>query len=79
MLRIGRFVPDQAQPRNAPAFLVDRDDRLDRTQIAEIVDQLLELSGTDDVAAENNEAAGLHASEKRGGLRVELSAGDADE
>ena len=38
LLRIRRFVPDQAQPRNPSAFLIDRDDRLDLAEVAQIVD-----------------------------------------
>src|SRR2546421_10980535 len=37
LLRIRRLVPDQPQPRNAAAFLVDRDDRFDSAHIAQIV------------------------------------------
>ena len=65
LLRVRRFVADQAQPRNASTFLVDRDDRLDRAQIAEIVDQLPQLSRAFDVSPENNKPARLDPSKKR--------------
>ena len=43
LLGVGRFAPDLAEPGNAPPFLVDRDDRLDRREVAQIVDQLAKL------------------------------------
>ena len=68
LLRVRRLVADQPQPRNAAAFLVDRDDRLDVAEIAQIVDQLPQLRRARDVAAEKDEAAGLDAPEQRGRL-----------
>jgi hypothetical protein len=79
LLRVRRFVPDEAEARHAAAFLVDRDDRLDVAEVAEVVDQLPELCGTRDIAPEEDVAAGLHATEQRSRLRIELGAGDAGE
>jgi hypothetical protein len=39
LLGVRRLVPDQAEPRDASAFLVDRYDRFDGTEIPEIIDQ----------------------------------------
>src|SRR5207302_6871655 len=55
LLRIRRLVADDFEPRDASAFLVDRDDRLDLAQVAEIVDELPQLRGRLDVADEKNE------------------------
>ncbi len=79
LLRVGRFVPDQAQTRNAAAFLIDRDDRFDVAQVAQIVDQLPQLRRARDVAAKQNVAARLHAAEERGGCGIEFRAGHAGE
>jgi len=67
---------DQAQSRNAAAFLIDGDDRLDLAQIAQVVDQLSQLRRTFDVAPEQNEPARLDAPKhfRTGG--VELFAGN---
>src|SRR5436190_3439538 len=43
LLRVRRFVSYAPQSRDASAFLIDCDDRLDLTQIAQIVDELSEL------------------------------------
>ena len=58
LLRVRRLVADQLQPRNAPAFLVDGDDRLDLAQIAQIIDQLPKLRGRPDIAAEEMKPPG---------------------
>src|SRR5262249_9543349 len=52
---------DKAQPRDAPAFLIDCDDRLDVAQVAQIINQLSELRGAFDVASEEDERPWLHA------------------
>ena len=59
LLRIRRLVPDQPQARDAASFLVDRDDRLDFAEIAQIIDQLPELPRALNVAAKKNESARL--------------------
>src|SRR2546422_7766980 len=50
LLRIRRLVADETQTRNATAFLVDRDDRFDLAQIAQVVDQFTQLRRGRDVA-----------------------------
>jgi hypothetical protein len=57
--------------------LVDRNDRLDRAQIAEIVDQLPQLSCAFDVSPEDNEPTRLHPSKKRRRFGIEFSSGHA--
>src|SRR5215475_12777335 len=37
LLRVRRFVADAPQSRDAPAFLINRDDRLNVAQVAQIV------------------------------------------
>jgi hypothetical protein len=44
-LRVGRLLADQPQSRNTPAFLIDRDERLNVREVAQVVDQFAELSG----------------------------------
>ena len=77
LLRVRRFVADQTQPRNAPAFLVDGDDRLNRAQVAQVVDQLPQLSRAFDVAPKDNEPTRLHPSKKRRRPRIEFGSGHA--
>src|SRR5207249_6754946 len=43
LLRIRRFVSDASQSRDASALLIDRNNRLDLAQVAQIVDKLSEL------------------------------------
>jgi hypothetical protein len=69
------FVTNQAQPRDASAFLVDRNDRFDLTKVAQIVDELSELGSALDVASEKNERARLHTPKQAGGLRIKFLAG----
>ena len=59
LLRVRRLVADQPQARNAAALLVDRDDRLDFAEIAQVIDQLPELRRALNVAPEENEPARL--------------------
>src|SRR6266853_1893087 len=75
LLRVRRLVADQTQSRNAAAFLIDGDDRLDFAQIAQIVDELPELGGAFDISAEKNERARLHFTEKPGRRWLELFSG----
>ena len=77
LLGVRRLLPDQAQARNAAAFLVDRDDRLDRAQVAQVVDQLSQLRRALDVAPENDVSARLHAAKKSGRFAIEFFARDA--
>src|SRR2546423_1076274 len=65
LLRIRRLVPDQPQPGNATALLVDRDDRFDFADIAQIVDQFPKLRRALNVAPEKDEAARLDAAKER--------------
>ena len=74
-----RLLPDQAQTRDATAFLIDRDDRLDRAQVAQVVDQLAQLHRASDVASEEDKAARLHLAKKRGGCEVEFLARNTGE
>src|SRR5581483_512845 len=60
LLRIWRLVADQSQTRHAPAFLIDRDDRLDLAQVAQIVDEFPQLRSALDISTEQNERARLH-------------------
>ena len=76
---VGRFVADLPQPRDAPAFLIDGDDRLDGAQVAQVVDELPQLRGRLDVSPEEDEPARLDAPEGGGGVGVEREAGDAGE
>ena len=79
LLGIRRFVPDQAQPGNAPAFLVYRDNRLDLAQVAQIVDQLPELNRASDVATEKDVAPGLNTPKQRGTVGIQFVAGNSSE
>src|SRR3978361_2312754 len=79
LLRVRRFVTNQAQTGDPPPFLIDRDERLDLTQVSQVIDQLPQLRRAGDVAAEKNEAARLHAPIERGCFRIELSARHAGE
>src|SRR5438874_2431047 len=60
LLRVRRLAAEQSQARNAPAFLIDGNDRFRFAQIAQIVDQLSQLPRAFDVAPEKNEPARLH-------------------
>src|SRR5262245_10429573 len=39
LLRVRRFASDAPESRDAPAFLIDRNDRLDVAQVAQVVDE----------------------------------------
>ena len=65
-------MPIKPQSRNAAAFLIDRDDRLDFAQVAQVVDQFPQLRGALDVAPEKNEAARLHAPKQFRGFRIQF-------
>src|SRR4029077_15450749 len=54
LLRVRRFVSDAPQSRDAPAFLIDRNNGLDVAQVAQIVDELSELRRALEVASEDN-------------------------
>ncbi len=79
LLGVWRLVADQTQPRDAPTFLVDGDDRLDLAQLAQIIDQSAQLHRALDVAPEKNEAARLYALKQLCRLRIEHFAGHAGE
>jgi hypothetical protein len=74
----GRLVPDTCEARNAAAFLVDRDDRLNAAQIPEVVDEVAQLLGRRDVAAEENEPSRLDLAEEAGGVGIEFRAGNTN-
>src|ERR1700757_351455 len=57
LLRVRRFVSDPPQSRDAPAFLIDRNDGLDVAQLAQIVDEFSELWRALKVASKNNECS----------------------
>jgi chromosome segregation and condensation protein ScpB len=78
-LRIRRLLANQTQPRNASAFLINRDEGLDVRDVAEVSDEFAELSRTLDVPAEKDEATGLELFETGGGFGVEFGTGDAHE
>jgi hypothetical protein len=77
LVRVRRLVTDKLQSRNTAAFLVDGDDRLDLTDFPKVIDQLPQLSGRLDVAAKQNEGAGLNAFERRSRFRIEFETGNA--
>ena len=72
LLRVGRLFADQPQARDASAFLIDGDDRLDLRDITQIVDQLPQLFGLLDVASEKDKPARLHAAEHGSGVRIQF-------
>ena len=76
LLRVWWFVSDAPQSRNAPAFLIDRNDRLDVAQIAQIVDELSELRRTPEIASEENVRPGLHAPKQTSCFRIEFLSGN---
>ena len=78
-LGVGGFLADEAEAGDAAAFLVDGDEGLDVGEVAEVIDEFAELFGADDVAAEEDEAAGLEFFEAGGGGGVEFGAGNAGE
>src|SRR5437588_5362053 len=72
LLRVRRLVTDQTQSGNAPAFLVDRDNRFNRAQFAKVVNQFAQLRRAFDVASEQNESTRLHFSKQLRRLDVEF-------
>src|ERR1043166_8979071 len=72
LLGIRRLVPNQPQARDAPSLLIDRNDRLDLTQIAQIVDQLPELPRALNVAAKKNKSARLDATKQTRRFRIQF-------
>jgi hypothetical protein len=77
LLRVRRFVPDQAQSRNATALLVNGDDWFGLAQVAQIIDKLSELSGALDVPTEKNESPWLHPPKQLCRFCVQFFAGHA--
>src|SRR5438874_235132 len=76
LLRVRRFVSDAPQSRDAPAFLIDRNNGLDVAQVAQIVDELLELRRTLEIASEKNECPRLHATKQPSCFRIEFFSGN---
>ena len=72
LLRIWRLVPDQPQTRDAASLLIDRNDRLDFTEVAQVVDQLPELPRALNVAAKKNESARLDAPKQIRRFRIQF-------
>jgi hypothetical protein len=78
-LGIRRLLADQTQSRNAAAFLVDGDERLDVRDVAQVVDEFAELLRRLNVPSEQNKTTRLEFFEPGGGFRGEFRAGDAHE
>src|SRR5215831_13876464 len=76
LLGVWRFVSDAPQSRDAPAFLIDCNDRLDVAQVAQIVDELSELRRVSEIASEENVCPGLHPPKQAGRFRIEFFAGN---
>ncbi len=76
LLRVRRFVSDAPQSRDASAFLIDCDDRLDVAQVAQIVDELSELRRALEIASEKNVCPRLHAPKQTGCFRIEFFSGN---
>jgi hypothetical protein len=72
LLGVRRLIADQTQSRNAAAFLINRDDRLDLGEIAQIIDQFAQLRGALDVAPKKNETTGLHSPKQFRGFRIQF-------
>jgi hypothetical protein len=77
LLRVRRFVSDEAQSRDAAAFLIDCDDGLDVTQVAQIVDELSKLRPALEIASEKNVCARLDAPKQTGCFRIEFFSGNS--
>src|ERR1700693_6284048 len=77
LLRVRRFAADQSQTRNAAAFLIDGDDRLDLAEITQIIDQLSQLRSALAVAPEKNETHWLDASKHFRACGIKLLARNA--
>src|SRR5439155_12210863 len=76
LLRVRRFVSDAPQSRHASAFLIDRNNRLDVAQVAQIVDELSQLCPTLEIASEKNVCPRLHAPKQPGCFRIESFSGN---
>src|SRR5262245_14069316 len=76
LLRIRRFVSDQAQSRYASALLIDRDDWLDVAQVAQIVDELSQLRRAFEIAAKKNVCPRLHTLKQTGCFRIKFFSGN---
>ena len=79
LLGVGWFVADEAQARHPAAFLVDGDDRFGGAEFAQVVGELAQLPGGDDVAPEQDEAAGLQPAQARRGGRVQFGTRHPDQ
>src|SRR4051794_5878991 len=66
LLCVRRFVSYAPQSRDASAFLIDCDDRLDGAQVAQIIDELSELRRALEIASEENVCTRLHAAKQTG-------------
>jgi hypothetical protein len=78
LLRVGGFVPDQPETRDSSSFLIDRNDRLDAREIAQVVYEFSKLEWGLNVSPEENVTARLDPFEKLGGLRIEFEPGHTD-
>jgi hypothetical protein len=75
LLRVGRFVADQFEPRDPASFLVNGNDRLDLRQIAKIIYQPTKLPRRLDVPSEENIPSGLDSPEEEGRFGIKLDSG----
>ena len=77
--RGGHRRKDSAQAVDEAAFLIDAEERWCRNEFADAVEQRAKLFRTGDVAAEDDDAAGLHLFDQGACFCVELSARKSDE
>ena len=77
VVRIRRFVADQLQPRDASTLLVDRDDRLDLADRAQVVDEPAQLRRALDISPEEDESTRLNSPKQIGGFMIEFGSGYA--
>src|SRR5262249_52977372 len=75
LLRIRRFVSDPPQTRDAPSFLINRNDRLDLAQVAQVVDEISKLRGAFEIASKENKCSWLDAPKQARCFRIKFFAG----
>ena len=59
--------------------MVDRDDGLHFTEVAEVVDKLAQLRGRFDISSKKNKSPRLDVAEESGGFRIEFGSRNTDE
>jgi hypothetical protein len=77
--RVRRLLAEFLEPGDPASLLVDRDDRLDRTQVPEAVDQVAQLPRFLYIAGEQDKAAGIDVLDDAPGLGVERRARHAED